>query len=162
MPKKFSLKDGFHLFLAILVSELAGVIGALFTTSEIKNWYVYLDKPFFTPPSWLFGPVWVTLYAMMGVALFLSCRYAKKGKQSDVPSYWFYAQLVVNILWSVVFFGLHSPWGGVVVILTLWLMIIKTMLEFRKVNKWAAWLLVPYLAWVTFASALNIGIAVLN
>lgn len=165
MPKKsskFSPKDALHLFLSILVSQLAGIIGSLFTLSEIRNWYVFLDKPFFTPPNWVFGPVWTLLYTLMGIALFLSCKYGKPAKKATIASYWFYAQLGFNTLWSIVFFGLHNLWGGVITIAILWLLIVQTIRTFYTVNKVAAWLLVPYLAWVTFASALNIALAILN
>lgn len=167
MPKKqsrsvFGIVDVFHLFLAIVVSQLAGVIGSFFTFSEIPNWYAYLDKPSFNPPNWVFGPVWTILYTLMGVALFLSCRYGKPAQKATTASYWFYAQLVVNTLWSIVFFGFHSLWGGLLVIVTLWLLIAQTMRLFARVKPIAAWLLVPYLAWVSFATVLNLGIALLN
>lgn len=167
MPKKssrsrFGTVDAVHVFLAVLVSQLAGVIGSFFTFSEIPNWYAYLDKPFFNPPNWVFGPVWTTLYTLMGVALFLSCRYGKPAQKATTASYWFYAQLVVNTLWSIVFFGFHSLWGGLLVIVTLWLLIAQTMRLFAQVKPVAAWLLVPYLAWVSFATVLNLGIALLN
>jgi benzodiazapine receptor len=169
MPKKsagflsnFTLSDAVHLILAIFVSQLAGIIGALFTTSEIPTWYALLERPFFSPPNWLFGPVWTLLYTLMGIAAYLSCKYGKPAKQATIASYWFYAQLVFNTLWSIVFFGLHSLWGAVGMVIILWLLIFKTMTLFRKMNKWAGWLMLPYLAWVTFAALLNISIAILN
>ena len=169
MPKKrtgflsnFTLVDAVHLILAIFVCQLAGIIGALFTTSEIPGWYALLERPAFSPPNWLFGPVWITLYAMMGVAAYLSCKYGKPAKKATIASYWFYTQLVFNTLWSIVFFGLHSLWGGLAVIVVLWFLILKTMLLFWKMNRTAGWLLLPYLAWVSFATILNFSIAVLN
>lgn len=169
MPKKssgflatFTVLDAVHLILAIFVSQLAGIIGSFFTFSEIENWYVYLDKPFFTPPNWLFGPVWTILYTLMGIGLFLSCRYGKPTSIATHASYWFYAQLVFNTLWSIIFFGLHSLWGGFVTIIILWLLIFKTIQMFSRVNKKAAWLLIPYILWVSYATALNFALAVLN
>ena len=159
---RVSWSDALHLFLAIVVAELAGVLGSFFTVSEIPNWYAFLDKPSFSPPNWVFAPVWTTLYALMGIALFLSCTYGKPAEKATTASYWFYAQLGVNVLWSLVFFGLHSLWGGVAVIVLLWLLIVQTMRLFYAVKPAAAWLLVPYLAWVSFASVLNISLALLN
>lgn len=169
MPKKrtgflsyFTLVDAVHLILAIFVCQLAGIIGALFTTSEISTWYALLERPVFSPPNWLFGPVWAILYTCMGIALYLSCTYGKPKQKATQASYWFYAQLVFNTLWSIVFFGLHSLWGAVGMVIILWLLIFKTMTLFRKMNRWAGWLMLPYLAWVSFAAILNISIALLN
>lgn len=106
----FSKLDALHLFLSIVVAQLAGALGALFTTTEINSWYIYLRLPAFAPPNWVFGPVWTFLYLLMGIALFLTCRYGKPAKQATTASYWFYAQLVVNVLWSVVFFGFKDLW----------------------------------------------------
>ncbi len=162
MRTRFSLRDWGHLGLAIFVCELAGVLGAIFTTSQIPTWYAVLEKPFFTPPSWVFGPVWTTLYAMMGCALFAGCRYGKPARAATTASYWFYAQLGVNILWSLVFFGLHSLWGGVAVITLLWLLVFITIRQYWRVYAPAGWLMVPYLMWVTYATALTVGVAILN
>jgi benzodiazapine receptor len=167
MPKKvvsssFTLTDLWHVLLAIFVSQLAGILGSFFTFSEITNWYAFLEKPFFTPPNWLFGPVWIMLYTLMGIALFLSCRYGKPAAVATRASYWFYAQLIFNALWSIVFFGLHSLWGGFFTIIILWLLIFKTIQMFSLVNKTAAWLLIPYILWVSYATALNLALAWLN
>lgn len=154
--------DVFALALAVSVSLLAGVIGSFFTISEIPNWYSTLEKPFFTPPNWIFGPVWTTLYIMMGVALFFACRYGKPAKKATTTTYWFYAQLLFNTLWSVIFFGFHALWPGFVVILILWLLLLRTTQLFFTVKNTAGWLLIPYLIWVSFASLLNFSIALLN
>ncbi len=159
---KFTWSDLWHVLLSIFVCQLAGVIGSFFTFSEIPNWYAFLEKPFFTPPSWLFGPVWTTLYTLMGIALFVSCKYGKPAALSTRASYWFYAQLAVNALWSIVFFGFHSLWGGLVTIVILWLLIFKTIQLFSQVNKTAAWLMIPYIMWVSFATVLNLALAILN
>lgn len=128
---------------------------------NIPTWYAQLDKPWFNPPNWVFGPVWSTLYLLMGIALYLV--WTAKTKDSKKRAYSIFgAQLVLNLLWSVVFFGLHQSWLAVVVIVALWITIALTIREFAKFSRPAAWLLVPYIAWVTFASALNIAVAVLN
>lgn len=149
-------------FLAsILGSFAAGAIGSLATIPNIPTWYGSLTKPLLNPPNWLFGPVWSVLYLLMGVALALIIL--KVSKQSKKSAYlWFGVQLVLNTLWSLVFFGLHSPWLGVVVITALITSIFMTIREFRRIDKHSQWLLAPYFAWVCFAAYLTIGIAVLN
>lgn len=147
--------------LSIATSFAAGAIGSLATVSNIPSWYATLEKPALNPPNWVFGPVWSLLYLLMGIALALVVL--KASKHSKEKAYiWFGIQLVLNTLWSLVFFGLHSPWLGVIVIIALIASIILTIREFYNVNKYSAWLLVPYLAWVCFATYLTIGVAVLN
>lgn len=149
------------LVLSIAASFAAGAIGSLATIPNIPSWYAALEKPALNPPNWVFGPVWSLLYLLMGIALALVILEA--GKRSKEKAYsWFGAQLVLNALWSLVFFGLHAPWLGVVVIVALIASIILVVSEFQQFNKYAAWLLVPYLAWVCFAAYLTVGIALLN
>lgn len=148
-------------FLSIAASFTAGAIGSLATMPNIPSWYAALEKPMLNPPNWVFGPVWSVLYILMGIALALIIL--EPGKQPKKKAYiWFGLQLALNTLWSLVFFGLHSPWLGVVVIIALIVSIILTIREFYKINKYSAWLLAPYLAWVCFATYLTIGIASLN
>lgn len=148
-------------FLSIAASFTAGAIGSLATVPNIPSWYAALEKPVLNPPNWVFGPVWSVLYVLMGIALALIIL--EPGKQPKKKAYfWFGLQLALNTLWSLVFFGLHSPWLGVVVIIALIVSIILTIREFYKINKYSAWLLAPYLAWVCFATYLTIGIALLN
>jgi translocator protein len=147
--------------LSIAASCMAGAIGSLGTIPNIPSWYAALEKPALNPPNWVFGPVWSTLYVLMGIALALVILEAHK--QSKKKAYtWFGLQLVLNTLWSLVFFGLHSPWLGVIVIITLIASIAFTAREFYRIKKYAAWLLAPYLAWVCFATYLTIGVALLN
>lgn len=147
--------------LSIAASFAAGAIGSLATIPNIPSWYAALVKPALNPPNWVFGPVWSVLYLLMGIALALIILQA--GKRSKKKAYfWFGLQLALNALWSLVFFGLHSPLLGVVVIIALIVSIIVTIRKFRNINKYSAWLLVPYLAWVCFATYLTIGIALLN
>ena len=153
---------------AIVVSELAGVIGAFFTTPSIAGWYAGISKPAFNPPSWVFGPVWTTLFLLMGIAAFLVwSAYAKATKRKQkkriqIALIVFGIQLVLNTLWSIIFFGLHSPGGALIEIVFLWLAILATISTFAKIAKPAAWLLVPYILWVSFAMYLNYSIWMLN
>ncbi len=150
------------LIIAIAVSELAGIIGSIFTVSAIPNWYTTLAKPALNPPSWIFGPVWITLYALMGTATFLV--WTKGLERDDVRKALrvFGFQLVLNAAWSIVFFGLKSPGWAFANIVLMWIAIIWTMILFYKVSKPAMWLLVPYILWVTFASYLNYSIWMIN
>ncbi len=155
-------KNALKLFDSILICEAAGILGAFFTMSQIETWYVTLQMPALSPPNYVFGPVWTTLYALMGVALFLVWREGINTRQVKKALTVFAVQLVLNSLWSIVFFGLHNPLGALVVIVALWLSIVWSMVEFYKVSHAATWLLVPYLAWVSFASYLNAAIWFLN
>lgn len=142
--------------LLVLLCESAGVIGSFFTFSSVQTWYPTLEKPFFNPPSWVFGPVWTALYFLMGVSLFLV--WGKK--KADLRWFWF--QFVLNTLWSIIFFGLKNPLLAYIVIVGMWIGIVFTIKSFRKVSNTAAYLLIPYLVWVTFASFLNLAIVLLN
>jgi tryptophan-rich sensory protein len=151
-----------RLVIAIAVCELAGVIGALFTSPSIPGWYAGLVKPSFNPPDGVFGPVWTTLYALMGVAAWLVYEKGLQGAKVHRALSIFAAQLIVNTLWSIVFFGAHQILGAFVLIVALWLLIAATMQLFWKISKPAAALLVPYLVWVSFAAVLNVMLYVLN
>ncbi len=150
------------LLISIVISELAGIIGTFFTISAIPTWYVTLAKPALNPPSWIFGPVWTTLYALMGIAAFLVWK--KGWDRADVRKALsvFGLQLVLNAVWSIIFFGLHSPFWALVDITLMWLTIVWTMTLFYKISKPALWLLVPYILWVSFAAYLNYSIWMLN
>lgn len=146
---------------AEIVSLAAGAIGSIATVANIPTWYAALEKPFFNPPNWVFGPVWTTLYVLMGVSLYLVwVTPHKKPKQQAFIA--FGVQLILNTLWSLVFFGLHLPWMGVIVIVLLLASIVATIKLFWPISKTAAYLLVPYVAWVVFATFLNVAIALLN
>lgn len=150
------------LFIAILLCELTGIISGAFTVSPIKDWYLYLNKPFFSPPNWVFGPVWTLLYFLMGVSLFMVWDKGLKKETKSAALKLFGYQLVLNFFWSIIFFGFRSPILGLVEIIILWVLIYKTIQAFYQISKPAAYLLVPYLAWVSFASILNLAIVVLN
>lgn len=149
------------LVVSIGVSLTSGAIGTLATIPNIPTWYAALEKPLLNPPSWIFGPVWTTLYVLMGISLYLV--WTAKSKNSKQNAYLLFGtQLILNSLWSIVFFGFHAPWMAVVVILALLATIIVTMVKFRRFSPAAGWLLVPYIAWVSFATYLNVSIAILN
>jgi benzodiazapine receptor len=155
-------RDAIKLVVSVVACQCAGAIGSLFTTPAIPTWYATLEKPFFTPPNWLFAPAWITLYLLMAIAAFLIWRkgLGQEGVKSALLI--FLVQLVLNALWSVVFFGLQSPLWGMVVILALWVAILLTIIKFFKLSTAAGSLMLPYILWVSFASALNIAIFVLN
>ncbi|MBI2064836.1 MAG: tryptophan-rich sensory protein [Candidatus Yanofskybacteria bacterium] len=148
------------LLIAVGISELAGILGTVFTVSAIPNWYSTLTKPAFNPPAWIFGPVWTILYLLMGISLWLVWKSNSKEKSRVI---WLFAvQLVLNTVWSPIFFGAQSIGSALAVIVLLWAAIVLTILTFRKISKTAAWLLVPYIAWVSFAFYLNYMLWVLN
>lgn len=156
------LNDFVKLLFAIAVSELAGIIGAVFTSQSIPIWYSGLLKPDLNPPAWIFGPVWTSLFALMGVAAFLVWKKGLDRKDVKIALGIFTAQLVLNTLWSIIFFGLRNPGGALIEIVVLWLAIFATMITFAKISKPAAWLLLPYILWVSFAMYLNFTIWSLN
>lgn len=155
------MKKIFLFIYSVVISYLAGGIGSIFTISQIENWYLLLNKPVFTPPNWVFGPVWNTLYLLMGIALYLVII-SKKSKIRTFGLKLFYAQLGLNALWSIVFFGMENIFLGLVVILILWGTIFMTIKTFLKINNTAGSLLLPYIVWVTIATLLNIGVLLLN
>jgi len=150
------------LLVSLTVCLGAAGIGALFTSQSVDGWYVMLQKPIFTPPNWVFGPVWTTLYIMMGVAFYIVWDKHCPGKQKTLAYFLFAVQLLINIGWSAVFFGLHSTNGAMLVIIGLWAAIAATIQQFRKISTIAAWLLLPYLLWVSFAGLLNYAFWHLN
>lgn len=146
---------------SILLSFAAGAIGSLATIPNIPSWYQGLDKPPLLPPNEVFGPMWTFLYFLMGIALGLLITHTTTKSKKSAYS-WFGVQLTLNTLWSIVFFGLHQPWIAVAIILALIVSIIMTALTFRRFIPVTLWLFIPYIAWVCFATYLNIGVAVLN
>lgn len=149
-------------FIGVFISLAVGFLSSLVTMQAISEWYVELKKPFFSPPNWLFAPVWTLLYALMGWAVGLVWHYGRRHRWGKTALYHFGAQLIFNGLWSLVFFGLRNPLLGVIIIVILWILIKRTIYWFRLVDKRAALLLYPYLAWVSFATVLNGSIVYLN
>ncbi len=150
------------LVISILVTFSAAGIGSFFTTPNIPTWYASLNKPFFSPPNWLFGPVWSFLYLLMGISLFLIWVNDVPAIQKRKAVILYFIQLTLNTLWSVIFFGMRLPSLALVEILILETTIILTALQFRKISVKAARLLIPYILWVAFATMLNLSIVVLN
>ena len=134
-----------------------GALGGWVTADSVKTWYTTINKPSFTPPNWVFGPVWTVLYVLMGVAAWrVWCK--ARPDQLRVPLALFAVQLALNLAWSVVFFGAHRIGGAVVVIVGLEAAILATMVAFRRIDGLAALLLVPYALWVAFAAVLNVAV----
>lgn len=152
----------FKFIVSIVVCHLAGFIGSIFTTPAIPTWYASLNKPSFTPPNWLFAPVWLSLFTLMGISVFLVWHKGADDSQIRIGLRLFIIQLILNAMWSVVFFGLKSPISGFIVIIILWIFILMTILNFLKISQTAGILLIPYIVWVTFAAFLNLSIFRLN
>jgi benzodiazapine receptor len=157
-----NIRDIWKLVVSIVACLAAGAIGSIFTRSAIPTWFATLEKPVFSPPNWLFAPVWTLLYILMGIAAFLVWRKGLGNRQVRSALIVFLIQLILNTLWSVVFFGLESPLFGLVIISVLWVVILVTVIQFYKISRAASVLLWPYLLWVTFAAVLNYSIWLLN
>ncbi|MCR4327939.1 MAG: tryptophan-rich sensory protein [Patescibacteria group bacterium] len=161
-PQASSVRGNtFKLIISLIIPQLAGGLGSFFTISSVKDWYPMLEKPLLNPPAWIFGPVWTTLFLLMGYALYLVWK-DESGKSKRLAYFAFGIQMVLNMLWSIIFFGLHSPGGALIEIVFLWLAILATFVAFAKISKPAAWLLLPYILWVSFAMYLNYSIWMLN
>jgi len=144
-----------------------GSISGISTIDQIDGWYATLKKPFFNPPNWIFGPVWTILYSAMGVAAWWIWRLSRDGK-GIVPVRYrpalllFLAQLIVNFIWTPVFFGAENLGLALIIIVVMWVLIVLTILAFWRIRKWPAVLMMPYLAWVSFATLLNASLWLLN
>lgn len=146
----------------VLGCEAVGLLAAWATQMSVTTWYPTLAKPWFTPPDWLFAPVWTVLYAVMGVAAFLVWRLGPDRPKVRGALAWFVGQLALNAGWSFAFFGARSPALGLLVIAALWGSLAWTTVRFARLRPLAGGLLVPYLLWVSYAAALNLGIWLLN
>lgn len=162
------MKKIYRFIIAIAIVQGAGIIGAFFTAPAIEAWYAALEKPALNPPNWIFGPVWTALYFLMGVAVFLIwSSYAEqvdaleKRKRRNALVL-FDMHLALNVLWSVLFFGLHNPFLAFLEIIVLWCSILWVIIVFYPLSRVAAYLLIPYIAWVSFAAYLNYSIWMLN
>lgn len=151
-----------RLIIAIVVTQFAGLIGSLFTLSKIPTWYATLIKPALNPPSWVFGPVWTTLYLLMGISAFLIWQQGWEKREVRLALGVYALQLVLNMSWSIVFFGMQNPGLALVNIILLFISIICTMIVFYRISRPAMYLLIPYILWVGFASYLNYAIYALN
>ena len=156
------MKLWLKILLCILVVNLLGGAGAFFTMDSLKDWYPSLAKPPGVPPNSVFGPVWTALYAMMGTSFALVWHRVPSGPSKRAALLTFLAQFLLNLAWTPLFFGAHLTGVALVVIVSLWIMILLTILKFRSLDRLAALLLVPYLIWVSYATYLNAGYLVLN
>jgi len=157
MSKKYL----FSLLISILVVFSAGFIGSLFTTPNISTWYAFINKPSFSPPNWLFAPAWTLLYILMAISAFLIWQERDNLKTKQALTF-YGIQLILNTLWSIIFFGMHNPGLASLEIIILWLFILITLIKFYKINKTAGLLFIPYLLWVSFASILNLFVWMIN
>lgn len=156
------MKEVIKATFSIIICELIGLLATPFTISAIPTWYATLIKPPFSPPNWIFGPVWTLLYACMGVSAYLIYRQGAQKEKIKKALLFFLVQLVLNFFWSVIFFGMRQPLLALVDILAMLAMIIFTMTAFNKISKTAFYLFIPYLLWVSFAAILNASIVFLN
>ncbi len=152
---------GLKIFISLVACFGIGSLGGIFTIAEIPNWYAGLVKPSFNPPNWLFGPVWSALYLMMGYAFFLVWKQPVSSQRNRALTL-FIIQFVLNFCWSIIFFKMHFLGWALVEIILMWVAILLTILKFGKLSSTAAWLLVPYISWVSFATILNAAIWYLN
>jgi tryptophan-rich sensory protein len=148
--------------ICILIPLVSGAIVGMLTMSGVTDWYSTLNKPWFTPPNYVFGPVWTVLYILMGISLYLVIMQGWENETVKTGIILFAAQLGANLLWSLLFFGLQSPMAALACIVVLLALIVATIMTFYRLSKPAAVLLVPYLAWVCIATALNAGVVLLN
>ena len=150
------------LIASIVICFLAGALGSFFTSSSIPTWYASINKPSFNPPNWIFGPVWSLLYLMMAIAAYLIWQKGLDNRAVQIALVLFAVQLLLNSLWSIIFFGWHSPFYAFIEIIFLWLSILFTITQFFSLSAAAGWLMVPYILWVSFASVLNYFVMILN
>ena len=147
---------------SVLLCLMAGLVGSIFTVDSIQTWYLSLNKPSFNPPNWIFGPVWTALYVLMGISAYLIWEKGISKKEVKNALTLFVIQLVLNLLWSIIFFGLKSPFYALIEIVFLWIAIVSSIYLFYKISRSAAFLLFPYIAWVSFAAILNYFVWQLN
>ena len=156
------MKPIFKAIISIALPLAVGAVSGFFTTSSVNGWYAGVNKPSFNPPNWLFAPVWTSLYILMGIACFLIWNSQGETKEKQVALRFYGIQLGLNFLWSFIFFYAQQPGWAFIEIILMWIMILLTILSFRKISTGAAWLLVPYICWVSFAIVLNFAIWYLN
>lgn len=163
--RKITIRKGFQpipFIISLAITLAIGFVASLVTRPQIANWYATLQKPSFNPPAWLFAPVWTMLYILIASAAYLVWKRRNLIMGYSTAATIYAVQLLLNFSWSIVFFGLHQILGALIIIVLLWISIILNIAWFGKFNKIAAWLLVPYLLWVSFATLLNLNIYLLN
>jgi len=163
--RKITIRKGFQpipFIISLAITLAIGFVASLVTRPQIAGWYSTLNKPSFNPPAWLFAPVWTAIYLLIAIAAYLVWKRRNLIVGYSTTATIYAVQLLLNFSWSIVFFGLHQILGALIVIVLLWISIILNIAWFGKFNKIAAWLLVPYLLWVSFATLLNLNIYLLN
>jgi translocator protein len=153
--------DWLKLIISILMCQFAGLFGTIFTRKNIPTWFANLKKPIFNPPDWVFGPVWITLYFMMGISFYLIWK-NENSSVTKIPIIIFIVHLFLNSIWTIIFFGFKSPGFAFIEIIILWILILICIIQFYPISTTASVLLIPYLLWVSFASVLNFTIWKLN
>jgi translocator protein len=156
------LSSQWKFIIAVFICEAVGIVSGLLTQQETATWFSTLEKPTWNPPAYLFGPVWTTLYLLMGISLWLIWKCDAPETQKLRAELTFAVQLFLNFMWSILFFKCHSPLLAFIDILLMIVVILMTIGRFARMSKLAAWLLIPYLAWVCFATVLNYNIWLLN
>lgn len=151
-----------RLIISLVLPQLAGIVSSFFTVSAIPTWYAAIQKPSFNPPNWIFGPVWLSLYFLMGISVYLIWQKLEEDKKAKTAMWLFWIHLFFNATWSIIFFGLRSPGLALINLGVIWVFIFILMIKFWQINKWSACLLVPYFIWVSFAGVLNYFIWYLN
>jgi len=150
------------IIIGILICNAVGLLASFATLPAITGWYAELNKPSFNPPDWLFGPVWTTLYTLMGISAAAIWNAGFEHPKIKHALSVFGIQLMLNGIWSFLFFGFQNPLLAFIEIIILLIAIIFTIIRFKEIKPWAGWLLIPYLLWVVFASVLNFSIYLLN
>jgi len=150
----------------IVISQLAGILSGMLSSSvsssSFKATYSELNQPSFSPPSWVFGPVWAILYTLMGISAYLVYKKGIENPNVKTALIFFFIQLFLNFLWSIIFFGLNNPMFAFAEIVILWGFIMAMIISFKEVSRTAAYLQIPYILWVTFAAILNLFIWIIN
>ncbi len=152
------MKNYQKLIISIITPLLIGFLGSIFTSQSVSSWYLNINKPFFNPPSWIFGPVWTILYIFIGLAFY----YLWQKNNCLKCFYIYFIQLFLNLTWSFFFFGLTNPFLALINIIFLWIAILLSIIWFYPVSKISAYLFIPYFIWVSFATLLNFAIWYLN
>ena len=156
------MNNNLKFIISILLPMIIGGISGSFTSASINTWYVTLNKPWFNPPNWIFAPVWTLLYLMMGIAFYIIWKSEAVNAVKQTAVILFSAQLLVNFLWSLIFFYLKHPGLAMLDIILMWILIVATIFSFGKISSTAAWLMLPYICWVSFAMILNFYLWKLN
>jgi len=156
------LSNPLKFIISLLICQAAGIFGSLLTFNAIQTWYITLKKPEFVPPGSLIGMIWIVIYSLMAISLFLIWSKGLKSEEHKFAIKVFGVQLLLNALWSPIFFNLRSPFFAFLIIIALWIAIAATIYLFYKISRMASYILIPYILWVTFAAYLNFIIWQLN